>query len=405
MKAAAAATVAEAAVMRRLTAAIGVDPSALELGRLRYILRARARVLGLAGAESYAARLAETPGLRGSSRKGGLPVQPDLSAEMDALVDQVVVQETRFFRDATVFTQVRAAIGRAARETDGPIRLLSAPCGPGQEAYSLAAMARLAGLSATRFTVDAFDISTAALAEARAGMYAAAALGHVSAELRTAVGALKDGRWTVHPELRDRVRFERRNLAEVGALPAGAGYHVILCRNLFIYLTAAARVSLAASLAGALSPGGRLFLGTADRVEEVTALFTPMRPASSFAYRLREPVAERPAEVAEAGLGDRPAVRLSRPRVPVSNAAAQQRAQPAETATSAEDLLRLALEHRVRGEFAKAERRCRQALYLAPDRVAAMELLQILWDRNPNLRMRRALRDRILRATRMKESG
>ena len=69
-------------------------------------------------------------------------------------------------------------------------------------------------------------------------------------------------------------------------------YHLILCRNLFIYLGAQARAQLARSLAGALLPGGSLFLGTADRVEELNALFAPMRPASSFAFVHREePVA------------------------------------------------------------------------------------------------------------------
>ena len=64
---------------------------------------------------------------------------------------------------------------------------------------------------------------------------------------------------------------------------------------------------------------------------------------------------------------------------------------------AATDLLKRALEHRQRGELAKAERRCRQALYLAPNLLPALELLQSLWSEHPNLRLRRALRDRVLR--------
>jgi hypothetical protein len=64
---------------------------------------------------------------------------------------------------------------------------------------------------------------------------------------------------------------------------------------------------------------------------------------------------------------------------------------------TANELLKRALEHRQRGELAKAERRCRQALYLAPNLLPALELLQILWSEHPNLRLRRALRERVLR--------
>ena len=70
--------------------------------------------------------------------------------------------------------------------------------------------------------------------------------------------------------------------------------------------------------------------------------------------------------------------------------------QPGDGETAA-GLFQRALEYRQRGELAKAERRCRQALYLAPNLLPALELLQILWSEHPNLRLRRALRNRVLR--------
>jgi hypothetical protein len=76
--------------------------------------------------------------------------------------------------------------------------------------------------------------------------------------------------------------------------------------------------------------------------------------------------------------------------------AAETVAAPSDGASAAE-LLTRALEHRQRGELARAERRCRQALYLDPGLLPALELLQTLWSENPNLRLRRALRDRIVR--------
>jgi chemotaxis protein methyltransferase WspC len=366
----------------RLVAAIGVDRRALDPARLQWIVAARCRLLGLADGAAYAKYLDETP------------------SELDALIDDVVVQETRFFRDPAVFEHVRLAIAGLAANFRGPLRVLSAPCGTGQEAYSVAALMQSLGVPAARYTIDAYDISLGALEVARRGVYPERALNHVAADLREVCGARQGKSFAVHSDLRERVHFERKNLAEAGALGAEPKYHLILCRNLFIYLGAEARTALARSLAGALAPEGRLFLGTADRVEELNVLFAPLRPAASFAFVRRTEASALAAvprrkvtrksaeEVHFAGPAHTPApARPAMARIPATKSA------PA----TASELYRRALEHRQRGEMAKAERRCRQSLYLAPNFLPALELLQALWDRNPNMRMRRALRDRITR--------
>ena len=372
------------AVAERLTAAIGIDARVLEPARLQWIVAARCRELKLAEAEQYRDYLDKTP------------------PELDLLIDDVVVQETRFFRDPTVFQHLRRAIAELAENTVGPLRVLSAPCGTGQEAYSIAAVMRLCQVPVARFTIDAFDISAKALDVARDGTYPERALHHVSADLRDACGRLHGQHIVVHEELRERVNFERRNLAEAGALQTAPQYHLILCRNLFIYLDAAARAELAESLAGALLPGGRLVLGTADRVEELAALFAPLRPPASFAFTRRTeattPERRRPSAKSIPRLNAVVAPRVQRPAVKSGPAT-----EPAAPLTAGE-LYHRALEHRLRGEIAKAERRCRQSLYLSPNFLPALELLQVLWDQNPNMRLRRALRDRILR-TRILRNG
>jgi chemotaxis protein methyltransferase WspC len=369
-------------ILDRLQQAIGVDPQGLEAARLRWIVEARCRALKLPDPAAYAAYLEHS------------------ETEIDALIDAVVVQETRFFRDPQVFDHIRAAITQLAAATTGPLRLLSAPCGTGEEAYSLAATIQLLGLPLSRFTIDAFDISQSALEAAQRGVYPDRALKHLPSELQQALGqSTPQPTWTIAADLRDRIHFERRNLAAPGILGDVPQYHLILCRNLFIYLTPAARASLAKSLSNSLLPEGRLFLGTADRVEELTPYFAPMRPAASFGFTHRPPA---PALAAEPHT---PVLRLlSRLRFG-NKPASQPRPLPADTQAeshshnliAANELYARALAHRQHGETAKAERRCRQALYLEPNLLPALELLQSLWDENPNLRLRRALRDRILR--------
>jgi hypothetical protein len=72
--------------------------------------------------------------------------------------------------------------------------------------------------------------------------------------------------------------------------------------------------------------------------------------------------------------------------------------------SAAVEFYRRALEHKDRGNLRQAERRCRQALYLAPGFLPALELLQMLWQVQPNARLRRALSARIVRVRAENES-
>jgi chemotaxis protein methyltransferase WspC len=370
-------------VTERLQAAIGVDPRGLDARRLQWIIDARCRQLNLPDASAYLACLEDTP------------------VELDALIDEVVVRETRFFRDPMVFEHIRQVMAKLAVGDSGPLRILSAPCGTGEEAYSLAAMLQLAGVPPARFVIDAFDISPLALEIARRGVYPERAMSHVPAELQHACAELQGKHWTIHRTLRERVNFGRLNLAQAGALGDETQYHVILCRNLFIYLAPDARVALAQSLSAALLPGGRLFLGTADRVKELHSMFAPLRPAASFAFAHRRPdvlVEHRPQTAAVASGATLKPREVRVEMVPPAQSAFLRPIQMlGGDGEAAAGLFQRALEYRQRGELAKAERRCRQALYLAPDLLPALELLQILWSEHPNLRIRRALRDRVLR--------
>ncbi len=353
----------------RLAAAIGVDPDSLDSGRLQWIVEGRCRLLGFKDPAHYVAHLQTS------------------DEELNALVEEVVIQETRFFRDPAVFESIRAALPALAESFPGPLRILSAPCGTGQEAYSLAATCQQAGIPLSRFLIDAFDISETALATARRAAYPEQSLRHLSLEQQRSCATLHHNHWKIHEALRQRIHFERRNLAEPGALTSGEPkYHLILCRNLFIYLRPQARAALAQSLAAALFLGGRLVVGTADRVEELKD-FAPVRPASSFAFTHRAPAVAAP-ESPRATVAPRPLpARGKRKPLP----------EPAQTPATAPELLKNAIEYQQIGNLSKAERRCRQALYLAPEYIPALELLLTLWHQQPNSRLRHALKARLVR--------
>jgi chemotaxis protein methyltransferase WspC len=188
-------------------------------------------------------------------------------------------------------------------------------------------------------------------------------------------------------ELRSRIRFERGNLADSGALGDEPRYHLIFCRNLFIYLHAKARGILAESLRRVLLPGGRLIVGAGDRVAELNARFMPLHPAASFGFTHKPVVTPRTSTAPPQPVR----ARVSRFILP----APKPERQPAPA--TAVEFYRRAVEYQERGNVRQAERRCRQALYLAPGYLPALELLQALWHMHPNARLRRALKARIQR--------
>jgi chemotaxis protein methyltransferase WspC len=358
-------------VVERLSAAAGIDPDSLEMSRIRWTIELRCRHLHLHSAHQYLERLRSS------------------QDELDELIDALVIQETRFFRDPAVFERIRHWAVNAQAAAQSPLRILSAPCSTGQEAYSLAAVLRLAGIPAEDFRIDAFDISRVALATAARGVYADGALQHVPAELQIACGVLGDHHWHMHEQLRGTIRFERRNLVVEGALDTGAKYHLILCRNLFIYLNAEARATLAESLSKALLPGGLLIVGAGDRIAEVNARFVPVKPAAGFGFVHRTHAVARSAS-------RRAHIQPASVRVPRVQAA-EHVADNGVPDSPAIRFYRRAVEYKERGNLRQAERRCRQALYLAPGYLPALELLHCLWQVHPNARLRRALAARILR--------
>jgi chemotaxis protein methyltransferase WspC len=356
-------------IVRHLADAAGIDPASLEAGRIRWTIERRCRHLGLTGASAYLNHMESSP------------------AELECLIDALVIQETRFFRDPAVFEHLRIWARDLGACYSGPLRILSAPCSTGQEAYSLAATLLCAGIPSTDFNIDAFDISHTALAVAQRGVYPAGTLEHVPEDLRAACGTLQNQHWHMRDELRTCLRFDRRNLADSAALGDEPRYHLILCRNLFIYLHAKTRAILAESLSRVLLPGGRLIVGAGDRVPELNALFTPLNPAASFGFT------HKPVVTSRASAAPLQPVKAGVPRFILSIPKPEEQPAPA----TAVEFYRRAVEYKERGNVRQAERRCRQALYLAPGYLPALELLQALWHMHPNARLRRALKARIQR--------
>jgi len=233
----------------------------------RHLAEAVRRMQARAGIddEAYVARVATDVGAR------------------ELLIGDLLVHETSFFRYPASFRHLaELAVARAAARP-GPVRVLSAACATGQEAYSAAIALLEAGLPPERVAVDAFDRSEEAVATARAGRYDRGGRRGLDAE-RTARWFEDDaGTLSVVPAVRAVVRFATGSLLDPERPFAHGTYDAIFCRNLLIYLTAEARRRALSILRTWLAPDGVLYLGHAEVLVARAEGYLPLASAATYA--------------------------------------------------------------------------------------------------------------------------
>ncbi len=240
-------------------------PEAMASPPFGAVLERLATLVGFAPSDVLANRLRRAAPLVARCVEARCSIEdPDWAA----LLDAVTVQETRLFRAAPQIACFRTAVlpNLLAAARGRSLRLVSAGCATGEEAWTLAMLAGgPAAEAGVACQVLGLDLSRPALAAAERARYH---LGPPDAlrEVPEADRALLDitGSWfEPAARLRPLVRFRRANLLDPG-LPAGEA-DVILCRNVLIYLTEPARQVVLTRLAAALRPGGALVLGATDQ--------------------------------------------------------------------------------------------------------------------------------------------
>jgi chemotaxis protein methyltransferase CheR len=224
------------------------------------------------------------------------------TGEVQLLVEELTVPETQFLRNppqmAALRDQLLPALTATAAREGRALRIWSAGCATGEEAYSLALLARPLALSAAvPAQIVATDISGRALAAARAGRYAERAVALMSPTERERCflprETAKDP-YEVRPELREAVEFRGHNLvADPPPFPAGQA-DLILCRNVTIYFSRDTTAKLARRFHAALRPGGFLLLGHAETLWQICEDFELARLGDAFVYQRAEAAAGRP---------------------------------------------------------------------------------------------------------------
>lgn len=205
-----------------------------------------------------------------------MEVHPD---EFTHLFNTILINVTAFFRDPQAWDFLaREAITRILgdRGASDPIRVWSAGCASGEEAYSLAMLlAEALGPEAFRQRVKIYatDVDTEALGQGRQGSYSEKDLEPVSAERRTQFFERVGDRYIFRPELRRSVIFGRHDLVQDAPI---SRQDLILCRNTLIYFNAETQGRVLARFHFALNDNGFLFLGRAETLLTHASLFMPL---------------------------------------------------------------------------------------------------------------------------------
>ncbi len=242
-----------AEIRSRVEAATGLSLGGFKENFLRRRLDARRRVLGLGGLGDYLRVLARDP------------------REAGRLEGRLTIHVTEFFRDPDAWDFLRSGVlptllDAAAARPGRSLRIWSAGCSTGEEAYSLALVAlegaERQGLG-VRPRVLASDLDPGVLARAAEGVYPARALEGLPGGLRARWFVPDPGGFRASPGLRRAVAFRRLDLFND---PPPPGVDLLLCRNVMIYFSRDVQQRLLAAFRHALAPEGILMTGKTETV-------------------------------------------------------------------------------------------------------------------------------------------
>lgn len=248
-----------------------------------YLDTAQQRVLE-AGLAQRMAALGET--LEAYERRISTPAG---RSELHRLAEMVVNHETFFFRNAPQMRALRETLlfELHRRKPPGePIRVWSAGCATGEEAYSLAiTVLETFGPTIVRpVEIWATDLSELALEKARAGFYRGRSLTNVTPTLLNRYFVRQGDGFLVSDAVRALVRFEQLNLLEAFP-PTAYGVDAIFCQNVTIYFRPETRRLLIERFHRCLPAHGLLFLGFSETLWNVFDGFRSREVSGAYVYQ------------------------------------------------------------------------------------------------------------------------
>lgn len=182
--------------------------------------------------------------------------------EYDRLLDRLTINVSQFYRDPSVYQQIKRVVIPAWRQCL-EVRIWSAGCASGEEPYSLAMLLQEELPGICRAGILATDIDSVCLQRARDGVYKASALSALPLDFKLRYFRQENDTWMIKSELQRQIDFQRHDLTD--KLPSGP-FDMIICRNVLIYFVRALQERLFKEFHRCLAPGGFLILGKTETI-------------------------------------------------------------------------------------------------------------------------------------------
>lgn len=247
------------------------------------VLHRRLEASGHVGAERYLGALSS-----GAARE-----------EFRTLASLLTVTETYFFRAPEHFralVEVAAPARLHALHSTRPLRILSAGCASGDEAYSIAITLCERLPDAAGAEILGVDINPVMLARAREARYGSWSLRETPPELRDRYFARDGAHYLLAPRIRRMLAFEEHNLGvDCGASWNPPLFDVVFCRNTMMYMVPEAARCAVACLTRLLVPAGFLFLSHAETLRGLSQDFHLCHTHDTFYYQKRGAGEDAPA--------------------------------------------------------------------------------------------------------------
>jgi chemotaxis protein methyltransferase CheR len=307
-------------------------------------------------------------------------------ARLETLSQHLTVGETYFFREPAAFAALREhvlpsllRVRAGAAPGERWLRVWSAGCSTGEEAYSLAIAIRetVPELASWRVTILASDINGRALAKARHGVYSEWSFRGVCNELKTRYFTRQaNGHYRIDPRLQAMVSFVPLNLVE-DVYPAvdtnTAGMDVVFCRNVLMYLQPQQTRMVVERLARCLAEGGWLAVSPVEAALVSVPVLSAQRLPGALLFRKEAAVHTPPAARPPVASGAHKRARTD--AAPAARAAPVVEQPARMAAAEAQRHLTTAAVHHAAGRYAEAATQLEALLARAPGHGKATLLL------------------------------
>lgn len=224
-----------------------------------------------------------------------LKFSPQNRAEHLIFISLLTNNETYFFREEAqlkVFSDFILSVLKEnrIRGNDRRLRIVSAGCSSGEEAYTLAILLLESGQFVWDWDVQVvgIDIDPAVIAKAEAGLYGGRALSVTPPHLLERYFRKEGDCYRVKEVLQRITRFQQGNLLEFGDHFAEDSLDIIFCRNVVIYFNDSTVHKTVEGFARALRPDGYLFLGHSESLARITKMYEPLRFPGAVIYKMRD---------------------------------------------------------------------------------------------------------------------